>query len=325
MSRYIPVAAALALLMVGCEGSSVDLPVIDATGQVSGLVYLDFDGNGRLSGPDDAVPAAWVRVTPPGSSLELASDTTDPQGDFLMEGVPVGTITVEVRPDFLADTLLRLPGDTARYTLRADGSIDVALGITYPELSLPEVRAAATGIPVFTRGVALNNRNQSPGRAVHVEAAGVALRVIVPPSVNVSAGDSLRVQGRTGTDLGQPVLFDGATLRLVAGARDVVPRTPTMTQAATGADGLDAALVEFTSGTVQSIVTVPEGFILTVTDGSGTLRARLRTEQGFFQSAAQPGYQILLLRGLLVADPVEGDWTVVPRSTSDLRLQAPAP
>jgi hypothetical protein len=311
------------LATVGCAEGAVNPPVIDATSVVEGVVYLDFDGDASLGSSDDAIEGVRVRVVLPGSGQVVAADTTDPDGEFLMEGVPVGTVEVGVDPEALGDTLLMVPMDSIRFTLGAETALSVALGVTYPQLSLAEAREAEAGTSIFTQGVVLNSRGQAPGGAVHVEGAGVALRVLVPPAVQVLVGDSVRIQGRVGTDLGQPVLLDGRMLRVVPGARDVEPRAPTLGEARTGANGLDAALVEFTSGTVQTFETVAEGFLMRVVAGADTLDVRLRSEQGFFQGGIPEGAQVLRLVGLLVHDPASATWALVPRSTTDVRLGPP--
>ncbi|MDT8340072.1 MAG: carboxypeptidase-like regulatory domain-containing protein [Longimicrobiales bacterium] len=322
--RVPSLVAALAVASAwACDGNSVSPPVIDATGAVGGVVFLDFDGNERLSGPDTPLEGVPVRVILPGSGRVLAVDTTDAQGSFRIEDVPAGTIEVSVTPEALGDTLLALPLDSARFTLPAGGTAAVALGLTFPELSLAEVRAAEAGTPVFTRAAALNSRGQSPGGAIHVEGDGVALRVLVPPAFQAAPGDSLRIEGRVGVNLGQPALLDARLLRLVPGARDIEPRTPTMGEAASGVDGLDAALVLFTAGTVGQATTVPDGFELTATDGVDSLRVRLRFEQGFFQVLLPDGAEILRLTGLLVPDPIEEAWSLVPRSPADVSFGPP--
>lgn len=318
---------AVGLLLLGvaaCESGTANPPVIDGVASVGGVVYLDIDGSESLTGTDEPVEGARVRVTLPASGTEVAADTTDDAGEFLMEEIPVGTVEVELDSVTLGDTLLAVPVDSARFTLGAEQTLGIALGVTYPQLSLAEVRTAAAGIPIFTQGVVLNPRGQAPGGAVHVVGDSVALRVLVPPAVLAAIGDSVRIQGRVGTDLGQPALLDARIFRIVPGARDVDPLTPSMGEAAAAGDhGLDAALVEFTSGSVVSEETVPEGFLLIVTDGTDTLQVRLRTSQGFINGGIPSGAQILRLVGLLVPNAGEDTWSLVPRNTLDVRLGPP--
>ena len=324
MIRWAGGLVAVGVLRGGCDGSSVSPPVIEGEGTVGGVVYLDFDGSEALNGSDEPMEGIGVRVTLPGSGQVLAADTSDAAGEFLMEEIAAGTIEVGVDPGILGDTLLAVPLDSTRFTLRSGSVLAIALGVTYPQLSLPEVREAETGIPVFTQGVALNSRGQAPSGAVHVEGEGVALRILVPPSVQVAPGDSLRIQGRVTTDLGQPALQAGRVVRVVPLSRDLIPRSPSMGDAAAGADGLDAALVEFTSGTVVTVTTVAEGYHMTITDGQDTLLVRLRTEQGFFQGGILPGSSVRRLRGLMLPDPATGTWALVPRTTADVLLGLPA-
>lgn len=312
----------MAALVAACSEGVIEPPEIAGEGVVGGIVFLDIDGNELLGAVDEPVEGARVLLTVPGSGAELARDTTDASGAYVMEGVPVGAIELGIDPEFLGDTLLNVPMDSTQFTLRADGALVVAFGLTYPQLSLDEARDAAIGVPIFTQGIALNQRGQAPGGAVHIAAAGVAMRVLVPPSQQALVGDSVRILGRVGRDLGQPVLVDAKIYRLVALARDVDPNPTSMGDARTAAGGLDAALVEFTSGTVVSSTVVPEGYRVEITDGVDTLTVRLRSAQGF-GSGFPVGWEIIRLAGLLVPDDGASTWSLVPRTPSDVRLGPP--
>lgn len=318
-----PTLLAAAVFVAACSEGVVDPPPIGGEGVVAGLVYLDIDGNEELSAADEPVEGATVLLTVPGSGAEVARDTTDASGEYLMEAVPVGTLEIGIDATFLGDTLLTVPMDSTRFTLQADGALVVGLGVTYPQLSLSEARAAVAGIPIFTQGVALNQRGQAPGGAIHIEADGVAMRVLVPPSQQALVGDSVRVLGRVGRDLGQPVLVEAEVYRVVPLARDVDPSPVSMGDAATAAGGLDARLVEFTSGSVVSSTTVPEGYLVEVTDGSDTLSVRLLTAQGFGFVTIPDGSEIIRLVGLLVPDDGTSTWSLVPRFPADVRLGPP--
>lgn len=325
--RIVPSGVLALLLLAACDSSSVDPPpTLDTTGSVVGTAYLDVDGSESLTGTDEPARGMRVRVRSPNSGLELASGTTGSNGEFLISDIPVGSIEVDVDPASLGDSLLAVPRDSAPLTLGAGDPLWVPLGVTFPQLSVAEAREAEEGTTIFTQGLVLNRLGFAPGGAIHVESDAAAIRVLVPANVSVSVfpGDSVRVLARPRTDLGQPALGDARIFPMAPDVRDAVPLGVTAIQARNAGGGeLDADLVELTDGEVTEFRSVVEGFLMTVTDASGAVDVRLRTEQGFFQGGVLEGSPVVFVRGLLVHDPVNGAWDLVPRTTQDIRLEFP--
>lgn len=319
--------AALLLLggLAGCDDPTLTPPALDATSQVAGVVYLDLDGNEALSGPDEPVEEGIVLLSRPSGGDVLGTDTTSALGEFLFEDVPVGSVEISLDPGFLGDSLLEVPLDSSVFRLRADAGLAVALGVTFPQRSVAEARTTDPGTRIFTQGVVLNPRGQAPGGAIHIEGSGQALRILVPPAVQAAVGDSVRILGTVNRDNGQPAINDARLFRVDPGARDVTPRPTTIAQALAARDGRDAALVEITEGLVVREDTVPEGFRVSIAEGGDTLVARLRIEQGFLQSGIPSGAGVIRLVGLLLYDPVDDVWDVVPRTGLDLRFAPPPP
>lgn len=313
------------LVAVGCDDPTLTPPTLDATSVVAGVLYLDLDGNEAFSGSDEPVEDGVVIVSAPADGTVLGSDTTSAVGEFLIEDVPVGAIEVSLDPGFLGDSLQAVPLDSSVFRLRADEGLAVALGVTFPQLSVAGARSAAPGSRIFTQGVVLNSRGQAPGGAIHIENADRAIRILVPPSVQAAVGDSVRILGTVTTDLGQPAINDARLFRVDPGARDVTPRPTSIAQALSATGGRDAALIEITEGLVVQEDTVPEGYRLHIAEGADTIVARLRIEQGFVLGGIPTGAGVIRLVGLLVYDPVEDVWDVVPRTTLDLRLAPPPP
>lgn len=322
-TRHLIAVLAATTLAVGCDDTEATIPTIDGTATVDGVVYLDIDGSEGLSGFDEPVEGGVVNVTTPGGGPLLASDTTGLDGVYSIPDLPVGTFDLGLDADFLGDSLLVVPLDSTRFSLAEGQTLSVAQGVTFPVLSIQEAREAATGRRIFTQGVVLNPRGQAPGGAIHVEGGDVAVRVLVPPAALGAVGDSVRILALTGRDLGQPALTDARIFRLVQGARDVVPRPTTIAQARVAAGGRAADLVEVTEGSVTAVETVPEGFRVTLTEGSDTVSVRLRTEQGFVNSGAVEDAVVIRVVGLLVPDEASGDWMLVPRTVLDWRLGPP--
>lgn len=324
--KRLAAVALLGLAVAACDDGAATVPVIDASSAVGGFVYLDVDGSETATGPDRVVPGGIVILTAPGTDQVVGADTANANGEYLIQEVPVGTVEISISPDFLADSLLQVPLDTSIFSLRADEPRAQNLGVTFPQRSVLEARSETSGITIFTQGVVVNPRGQAPGGAIHVQGPEATIRVLVPPAVQASVGDSVRVRGRTATDLGQPALRDGLLYGLVPGARDVDPRVVGLTEAATADGGaLDAALVEVTVGTVVAQDTIPEGFLLTLEEGSDSLEVRLRREQGFVGLPNQVGAPVIQLVGLLIPVPADGSWQLVPRTPLDYVLGPPPP
>jgi hypothetical protein len=315
--------AALALLLgaAACGGSTVDPPVLDATGTVAGVVFLDVDGDGTLTAPDVGVAGISVRARSPNGERNLATVVTEADGAFRLENVPVGSILAEVDPDLLGDSVEVLAA--APLTVEADETVFAPIGVSFPTYDVSDLRGLPAGMAVFTSGVVLNGTGEAPGGAVHIESGGRALRILPLADQTVEVGDSVRVQGRTGSDLGQTVLRDARIFRIDPLSRAVTPDAVTAAAARTADVGrLDADLVALTSGEVMGVDGTGEGDRLSIRDQTGTVEVRLRADQGF-AGGVEVGSTVVRLVGLLVHDPVQREWTLVPRTSPDVTLEAP--
>ncbi len=312
---------AILLAAAACGGSTVDPPVVDATGTVAGVVFLDVDGDGSLTAPDVGVGGIAIRARAPNGEQSLAADVTEADGAFRLEEVPVGSILAEVDPAALGDSVQVLVA--APVTVEADETVFVPVGVSYPSYDVSDLRGLPAGMAVFTAGVVLNGTGQAPGGAVHIEAGGRALRILPLADQTVEVGDSVRVQGRIGSDLGQTVLRDARIFRIDPVSRAVIADGVTASAARTADVGrLDADLVGLSSGTVVDVDGTVEGDRLTIQDGTGTVAVRLRSDQGF-AGGVEVGSTVVRLVGLLVHDPVQREWTLVPRTSPDVTLEAP--
>lgn len=319
MRRGVGAMALLAL--AACGGTSVDTPVVDARGTVAGVVFLDVDGSGTLSGGDVGVAGIPIRARSPNGEQSLATDVTAADGSFRLLDVPVGSVLTEVDPVILGDSL-EVVSDAA-VTVAAGDTAYAPVGVTYPLYEIADLRSLPAGRSIFTAGVVLNGPGEAPGGAFHIEAGGRALRVLARPDQTAAVGDSVRVQGRTASDLGQTALRDARIFRVDPFSRAVLADGVTASAARTADVGrLDADLVELISGTVVEVDATSEGTRLTVQDETGVVDIRLRTAQGF-TGGVEVGSTVVSLVGLLVHDPSRFEWLLVPRSSPDVALEDP--
>ena len=315
------VAVLSALAIAACGGSTVDPPVLDATGTVAGVVFLDVDGDGTLTAPDVGVAGVPIRARSPNGEQSLATDVTGADGGFRLEDVPVGSILAEPDPDTLGDSVEVLAATPI--TVEADETVFAPVGVSYPAYDVADLRGLPAGMAIFTAGVVLNGTGEAPGGAVHIESGGSALRILPLADQSVDVGDSVRVQGRTGSDLGQTVLRDARIFRIDPRSRAVTADGVTAAAARTADVGrLDADLVGLSTGTVVAVDRTGEGDRLAIRDETGTVEVRLRADQGF-AGGVEVGSTVVRLVGLLVHDPVQREWTLVPRTAPDVTLEAP--
>lgn len=313
------------LVLVGCEDTLLmEREIsIDAIATVRGFAFLDFNGSGKLDQGDRGAGGLRVRLLPVSGGEPVATAETDSTGQFLVDEIPVGTFRMRLDSATVGDTVEVVGFDDEAFTVDAGDTMSVSFYVTYPTLTVPEVRAASPDRKVFTHGIALNPRVSFGDAAVHLQVDSVYLRAIDVPRVPILPGDSLRLLGVTGTRAGQPVLREVIAFRLRQEAVFPRPVDVTTGEAADARSGkLDAALVRIEEAEILDTTTVENDFVATVDDGSGEVELVLRDFLSFNTAALRPD-SVLIRRasGLLVPRrSVEGSvrWRLIPRFLSDV-------
>lgn len=320
---------ALPFLVSSC--SETDLAgrvlVVESEGGVVGLVYLDRNGNEAQDALDDLVEGLQVQLFVAGTRSLAGSDTTDMDGTFVLDDVPVGQLQLKADTTFFGDSLIVFDIDDLDITLNAGDLVAVTMGLTFPSYSLAEVRDLPVGKKGFTEGIVLNARDRFGDGAVHLQAGTSYLRVVGTPRVALFPGDSVRILGRAAQEAGQPVFEQGEPVLL---AQQVVLPQPlefTTADATTADDGAkDAALVRIRDADIIDTVTVTgtlgRDLHMTVDDGSGPVSLILQELGGFNLGQVHPdSFSIREATGLLIPTRVaDGSsvWRLVPRSATDL-------
>jgi len=325
--RTLGLALAIATGSWACTSSSdVKLLQVDATGVLTGLAYLDNNGNGALDGTDKPYPQLKVALTATRGGAVVQSATTDSTGTFRMTDIPVGTYRLDLDPGTLGDSL-RAVDQAEDLTIRGADTAQVDFGVSFPVLTFEEIRASAPGRRVFTSGIALNPRPNFSDGVVHLQLDSAWLRTINVARAPINTGDSLRVLGRTKIDNGQTVLDDVTTFTLVSIA--TIPQAvQKSTAVAASADGgrLDAALLRVRSAEILDTATVDGDLTFHVDDGSGPLLVVLRSFLQLDASAVRPDTVIRArdLTGLLtprVDETGQTHWRLLPRGGADVSLE----
>lgn len=326
-------AALLALPFVISSCSETDLAgrilFVEAEGAITGLVFLDRNGNEVLDASDEPVEGLEVSLFVAGTQSLAASAITDENGIFVLDDVPVGRHRLEADTTFFGDSLAVFDFDDAELTLRADETLTVRLGVTFPSFSLAEVRSLPVGKKGFTEGIVLNRRDRFGDGSVHLQDGETYLRVVGTPRTALFPGDSVRILGRAAQEAGQPILREGEPFLLAQQVVFPQPLEFTTAAATTAADGLrDAALVRVRDADIVDTATVtgPLGrdLIMTIDDGSGPLDMILMELGGFNLGRVHPdSFSIREATGLLVPSrTADGSvrWRLIPRSSTDLAV-----
>src|SRR3989442_874839 len=136
-----------AAVVAACTTSGQDLVLgVSATGTVSGSVFFDRNGNKVNDAGDTVLGGVRVRLLPRGSHDTVGKATTDAAGTFKIRDVPIGSYRVVVDTggiggDSIAVT--RVIRDT--FTLAPHDSLGVQAAFSYPEVTVAQFRALASG------------------------------------------------------------------------------------------------------------------------------------------------------------------------------------
>jgi len=319
--RRLASVAALAVWGAACQNAGESRVLgITATGTVSGLAYLDRNGNRVFDPGDTTLANLGVRLVAQGTRDTTARASSGAAGTFHFSGVPVGSYVLAVdTTSTLGDTIRVTRVDTSAVTLRPGDTLLVRIAVGYPQVSVAQARALAPGRKAFVVGVALNTRGIFGDTTVNLADSTGAMRMTAVRTVTVATGDSVRAFGTRASRDGQPTLNQVTVFTLAFDADTPIETITTGTAATADGGRLDAALVRLLNARVQDTATVQGNRSLTVNDATGALEVRLDSIAGF-RAPALAGDTVgarLDVVGLLV--PVgAANWRVKPRSPSDV-------
>jgi hypothetical protein len=201
-------AMGLAVLLGACDTAGANrVLAINATGTLTGLVYLDLNGNGRLDDNDPRPSGAGLELRTFSTRQRVASAVTASDGTFVIQNVPVGAYRIAVDPAVVGDSLeVRVAGG-ADVILEAGENQRPTVALSYMVVAVPRLRSLPVGRRVFVEGIALNNQSTFDDATVHVATDSGAIRA-TRVRCSVSAGDSVRFLGRISRSEGQTTLDD---------------------------------------------------------------------------------------------------------------------
>ena len=328
-SRAGVAAVALIAAVAGaCQESGDDGIMVDATGTVGALVWVDRNGNGILEASDGPAANVEVELTAPGGRRALYTLETGPSGEAIRDDVLVGDYRAVLDSSTVGDSLRVLRVDSAQLTVIPGDTSVVLVGLTFPALSTDSLRSAPADARVFINGRVISEWSTFGEAAVHVrDSTGAIMAVRVAPTAS-EVGDSVRLVGVTATQSGQPVLKDAQVFIVQTGVESPPPVPVTTGEAATADGGrLDAQLVRVNDAVIQDTTRNAFGeLVLEVDDGTGVVDIVLDRDIPFFLNFPA-GSEILGTpvdaTGVLVPPEVGagGRWVLKPRGNVDIAVQ----
>lgn len=325
MARFTARAAAAALtvaLLAGCEAGSTDRVLsVDATGTVVGVVYVDRDGNLQPDPTvDGAAPGVRVSLVVRGTREAAATTTSDAAGAYAFPTVPVGNYRVVVDTTTFGDSLRVARVDTSDITVTASDTLAVVVAVSYRTASIADAKQLPVGRRISIEGITLNAWSTFGDSTIHIADATGAIRLTRIPTLNIPAGDSVRVIGTLELRSGQPVLAHIAAFRIAQGSIPAPHAVSTATAANADGGALDAALARVTGAAIVSVQTTSTNDVdLTVNDGSGPLVVRIDRDTNIQAAGLVPG-ALLDVTGVLVPNDAGNAWRLKPRSGPDIQV-----
>ena len=314
-------SALLALGLVGsCTGDGAETILsLDGTGTVTGVVFLDRNGNGQLEPTVDLLTRKLdltLRIR--GTSRSVARTTTDDVGAFVFRLIPTGRYEIDVDTLPLADSVRVLRVDPGEITVSAADTAVAVVSLGQRLASIAAARSQTVGRRVAIEGVLANGWSTFSDSSLYVTSGSEAVRVLQVPPMTVTAGDSVRVLGSMDVRDGQPAIITPSVYVLGRAAVPAAVRVPTVVAARASGGRLDAAVVEVGDATVLEITTLSPGQVrLVVDDGSGKLEVLLPSLTGIRSDVPLVVGMVVDVNGLL--SPVGGGvWRLRVRASGDL-------
>ena len=222
--KHVLAAGALVAGVAACDLDPDQAPPFtpSGTGRVTGQVFFDSDGDGVFDpiAGDDLLEGATVTLAERGDSSEvLATATTDANGSFTIEGVPVGTHELRVQADGGA-TYTCSPIPVTVYI--GEPAFAAAPARISCRIDIIEAEARTTNSIITVGGVV----TAAPGtfRADNIylqDRTGGIQGFRVPAGPALTEGDSIEVTGPLG-QFGSELQVNGVqSYRIVSQGRDI--------------------------------------------------------------------------------------------------------
>jgi hypothetical protein len=278
-------AAALLLAVGGCSLAPAPQFQVTGTGSLSGILYLDRDGNGIYdpSSGDSALGNVHLVVYSRGTTQIIAgADThTDSSGRFSFTNLPAGTNSLQVDTTGIGSALAfcNNPLPVSIYLNETNFvSVNAQAGCVIPIVT---AEASALGTRVTVTGTVTSTLAQISTGEVYIEDATGGIQLFSPTGgTPLSLGDVVQVSGTLASFDNElelsPVTINTQTAGTPLTAFDV---TSAAAAAAAGDvhANLQGRLIRIKAGKLIDVFTTGAGRNAQVDDGSGAVAVRFDT------------------------------------------------
>ncbi len=313
---------ALVLSAAACSNAGSDLgPRALPTNAITTRAYLDRDGSHTFTAADTLFPGARVSIRPAGGGKAVQTVTTSITGTARFNNVPLGEYSVTVDQASLGDSIGVAAIDSSGVRVMiADTNTNVAIRLSFPEISIRQARLLPAGKRAFIRGVILAGVQSFRDTTSHIVDSSGQIRLtrvsLRGGLTGNTPGDSVSVLGVASSRAGQPTV-DLAVVSRFGQRPAPIPLPLSSGTAATASAGtLDAGLVIITGALISDTSTVAPDFRVVGSDGSGPITVILDGNINFIRSNFRPG-RTMNVRGVLVPDGA-GGWSLKPRDVNDV-------
>lgn len=293
---------------------------IDTTGTLSGMVFLDRDGDLTPTNiVDSPIPSLQVTIRTR-SGLHVATARTDSTGRFRADDLPTGTYRVVPDPGVLGDSV-RVLADHEEATVAARDTARMIIAVGYPTAKIRDLRDRAPGSRVAVNAIALNSWATFGDSTVHFADSTGVIRGFRVRDVVIQAGDTVRLLATTERRDGHAVLDDVALVRTKRGTLPA-PVDLNTALAAAGGTALDGEQVRIRNAVVTDGSSLVGGdLLLTINDGSGPLKVLIDADARINTNLPITIGAELDVVGLLVPTGIGLQLMLKPRGTADVAVR----
>ncbi len=275
------IAAAGLLAAAACSMKLAPQFSVNGTGDLSGLVFLDRDGNGLYdpSAGDSALANVHVVVYNRGSTDVLANGDahTNADGRFSITGLPAETVSLHVDTTGLSGVVSFCTNPLPVSVYLDETSFVAVDGRTGCVVTIKQAEAMPLGSHVTVRGTVTSSVAQiSTGQAYLQDETG-GVQIYSPTGPSFTIGDIIEVSG-TLSSYSNETEISPATVNSVTPGTPLAPTVVTSAEAANAAGDITAELqgelITIKAARLIDVFTTGGGRNAVIDDGSGPVAVR---------------------------------------------------